>query len=351
MPTSRRRPCEARCRPSPPPSVRRALALLAALPALLAACGGGALVFEGLESPRGLTPHDGGLLVAEVGAGAITRLDPDGSRSVVVDLLPTLADGPEGAPAGPSAVIPDGADGLLFAVSEARAKGFREVYRWRPGEHPVGITGQEVLGISPPNPLTNPYDLAPAPGGGLFVSDAGANVIWRVSPVGELALYAEFPPLENPTGEGPSEMDAVPTGLALGPDGALYAAMLTGFPYPTGAALVYRLEDANGDGDALDAGEASVAARGLTAATDVAFDAHGAMLVTEFSLDMRALIELGYAEAAQAPGRLVRVRSDGGLDALADDLVSPTAVAVLAGRIFVSEEFAGRVREIRPLPR
>ncbi|MDE2765573.1 MAG: ScyD/ScyE family protein [Chloroflexota bacterium] len=326
----------------------RALALLAALPALLAACGGGALVFEGLESPRGLTPHDGGLLVAEVASGAITRLEPDGSRSVVLDLLPTLANGPEGAPAGPSAVIPDGDGGLLFAVSEARAKGFREVYRWRPGEHPMGITGQELLAVSPPNPLLNPYDLAPAPGGGLFVSDAGANVIWRVSPDGELALYADFPPLDNPTGEGPSEMDAVPTGLALGPDGALYAAMLTGFPYPTGAALVHRLEDVNGDGDALDAGEMSVAARGLTAATDVAFDADGAMLVTEFSADMRALVELGYAEAAQAPGRLVRVRPDGGLDALADDLVSPTAVAVLDGRIFVSEEFAGRVREIPP---
>ena len=324
----------------------RALALLAALPALLAACGGGPLTFEGLEFPRGLTPYDGGLLVAEVGGGAILRLDMDGSRSVILDLLPTLADGPEGAPAGPSAVIPDGADGLLFAVSEARAKGFREVYRWRPGEQPVGITGQEVIGISPPNPLLNPYDLAPAPGGGVFVSDAGANTVWRVSREGALSLYAEFPPLDNPTGEGPAEMDAVPTGLAVGPDGALYAAMLTGFPYPAGAALVHRLEDVNGDGDALDAGEMSVAARGLTAATDVAFDAHGAMLVTEFSLDMRRLVELGYAEATQAPGRLVRIRPDGSLEPLADDLVSPTAVAVLDSRTFVSEEFAGRVREV-----
>ena len=326
--------------------MRRARGLLAALPALLAACGGGPLVFEGLESPRGLMPHDGGLLVAEVGAGRITHVKTDGSHSVVLDLLPTLADGPEGAPAGPSAVMPDGEGGLFFAVSEARAKGFREVYRWRPGEQPTGITGQDLLAVSPPNPLLNPYDLARAPDGGLFVSDAGANVVWRLSLAGELTLYAEFPPLDNLTGEGPAQMDAVPTGLAVGPDGVLYAALLTGFPYPIGAAFVYRLEDANGDGDALDDGEATVAARGLTAATDVAFDAHGAMLVTEFSADMRALVELGYAEAAQAPGRLVRVRADGDLEALADDLVSPTAVAVLDGRIFVSEEFAGRVREV-----
>ena len=340
--------------------MRRALALLAALPALLAACGGGALTFDGLESPRGLTPHDGGLLVAEVAAGAVSRLEPDGSRSVVLDLLPTLADGPEGAPAGPSAVLPDGAGGLYFAVGEARAKGFREIYHWRPGEQPVGLTGQNLLAATPPNPLLNPYDLAPAPGGGLFVSDAGANVIWRLSPDGDLSLYADFPPLDNDTGEGPAQMDAVPTGMAIGPDGALYAAMLTGFPYPTGAARVHRLEDLNGDGDALDAGENSVAARGLTAATDVAFDAHGAMLVTEFSADMRALVELGYAAAAQAPGRLVRLPPnaapdaspatppDASLDVLADDLISPTAVAVLDNRIFVSEEFANRVREIRP---
>ena len=78
----------------------------------------------------------------------------------------------------------------------------------------------------------------------------------------------------------------------------------------------------------------------------MAFDDDGALLVTEFSLDMERLVQAGFAQAAQAPGRLVRWRL-GTMEVLADNLVSPTALAVLDGRIFVSEEFAGRVVEVR----
>ena len=47
------------------------------------------------------------------------------------------------------------------------------------------------------------------------------------------------------------------------------------------------------------------------------------------------------------PGRLVRWR-DGAITVVASGLVSPTAVALMDGRIYVSEEFAGRVRIIEP---
>ena len=96
----------------------------------------------------------------------------------------------------------------------------------------------------------------------------------------------------------------MPTGIALGPDGAAYVATLTGFPCPTGGARVLRLQDDNGDGDALDLGETTVYADGFTAATDVAFEADGAMLVTEYSGDMRSLAEVGFKESHLFPGRL-----------------------------------------------
>lgn len=302
-------------------------------------------VLDGLASPRGLTPQDDGrLLIAEVGGGRILVLDRQNQLSVLHEDLPWLKNGPEGAPAGVSAAVQMGG-ATYYVVGEARAKGFREVYEITPGAHPVGLTGQDPLGIHPPKPIVNPYDLLVASSGGLLVSDAGANVVWRVSLAGDIHLYARLEPQSHHTTEGQVQVETVPTGMTSGPDGATYVATLTGFPFPTGGARVLRLQDGNGDGDALDSGETTVYASGFTTATDVAFEADGAMLVTEYSGDMNALAEVGFKNSSLFPGRLVRWR-DGAITVVASDLVSPTAVAVVDGRIYVSEEFAGRVRVI-----
>ncbi len=304
-------------------------------------------IIDGLVSPRGLTPQDDGrLLIAEVGGGRILVLDRQHRLSVLHEDLPRLKNGPEGAPAGVSAAIQMG-ETTYYVMGEARAKEFREVYKVTPGAHPVGLTGQDPLGIHPPKPIVNPYDLLFASSGGLLVSDAGANVVWRVSLAGDIHLYAKLEPQSHLMPEGMVQVETVPTGMTSGPDGATYVATLTGFPFPTGGARVFRLQDGNGDGDALDPGETTVYASGFTTATDVAFEADGALLVTEYSSDMNALTEIGYKESSLFPGRLVRWR-DGAITVVASGLVSPTAVAVVDGRIYVSEEFAGRVRVIAP---
>ena len=321
------------------------MADVARLAELTAAVADSAL--EGLASPRGLTVlDDGRLLIAEVGGGRLLILDRQNRLAVLHEGLPRLKDGPEGAPAGVSAAVQMGGI-TYYVVGEDRAKEFREVYALAPGAHPVGLTGQDPLGLAPLNPITNPYDLLPAPSSGLLVSDAGANAVWRVTLAGEIHPYARLDPQTHATADGSAQVEAVPTGIALGPDGAAYVATLTGFPFPTGGARVLRLQDDNGDGDALNLGETTVYADGFTAATDVAFEADGAMLVTEYSGDMRSLAEVGFKESHLFPGRLVRWR-DGVMSVVADGLVSPTAVAVARGRIYVSEEFAGRVHVVEP---
>jgi len=242
---------------------------------------------------------------------------------------------------GPSGVAYAGG-AYYFVVGEFRDKGFREAYRYEPGGRPERLTGQDPTGLEPPNFLTNPYDLAVEPDGTLLVSDAGINAVLRVSTGGEVSTYADIAPL---TGVASTDLDSVPTGLTRGPDGALYVGILSGFPHPEGAANVYRLEDRDGDGDAMDAGETTVYAEGFTAVTDVAFDADGSLLVTEFSNDLATLDDIGYARSAEYPGRLVRWRGAGqGLEVVVDDLFSPTALAVsVDGHVFISEEFAGHV--------
>lgn len=324
-------------------------ALCALCLALTLGCGGGAerVVLEGLASPRGLTAlEDGRLLVAELGAGRLLIFGGDGEVTVHADLLPRLADGPEGAPAGVSAAVIEGGV-TYFIVGEARAKGFREVYALRQGDAPRGITGQDVMGTGPTKPLLNPFDLVRLPSGDLLVSDAGANVVWRVTLSGEIMLYADPGPIPFETATGSGETEPVPTGMATGPDGAVYLATLTGAPFPTGGARVYRMLDGNGDGDALDAGETALYATGFTTTTDVAFLPDGSMLVTEYTTDMAAIASKGYSRSGKHPGRLVRWER-GARTVAADGLVSPTSVAVVDGVAYVSEEYGGRVVAIEP---
>ena len=305
--------------------------------------GGVSPVATGLTAPRGLHPLPGGDLLIAEGGGRILRLDPDRELQTVAGQLPTATSTLYGDmyTIGPSGVTYAGG-AYYFVVGEFRDKGFREAYRYEPGGRPVRLTGQDPTGLEPPNFLTNPYDLAVEPDGSLLVSDSGINAVLRVDPDGEVSRYADIAPL---TGVASTDLDSVPTGLTRGPDGALYVGILSGHPYPPGAARVYRLEDRNGDGDAMDEDETTVYADGFTAVTDVAFDADGSLLVTELSNNLAALDDIGYARSAEYPGRLVRRRAGGqGLEVVEDGLFSPTALAVNAeGDIFVSEEFAGRV--------
>jgi len=182
-------------------------------------------------------------------------------------------------------------------------------------------------------------------GGDVLVTDSGRNSVIRITSDGHISDYAFFP--DEPIPDTGETAQAVPTGAVWGPDGALYVATLTGWPHPAGAATVYRVADTNADGDAIDDGEVTSYSTGFSAATDLAFETDGSLLVTEFSTQMKVLVsDLTLENATDLPGRLVRRAVDGTTSVVAENLVGPTAVAVLGERIFVSEEFAGRVVEV-----
>jgi sugar lactone lactonase YvrE len=132
-------------------------------------------------------------------------------------------------------------------------------------------------------------------------------------------------------------MQAVPTTVAQGPDGALYVGQLTGFPFPVGGARVYRVV----------AGQApTVYADGFTNIIDLAFGPDGTLYVLEIATN--GLL------GGDLTGRLVKVRPDGAKTTiLADPLVAPGGLAVGAdGALYVTNRsiFAGNgeVLRIRP---
>ena len=75
---------------------------------------------------------------------------------------------------------------------------------------------------------------------------------------------APFPPFQ-----------AVPTSVALGPDGDLYVGQLTGMPFPGGAASVWRVPS--------EAGVRSFTQGGFTKIIDIAFGNDGSLYVLEIS--------------------------------------------------------------------
>ena len=271
---------------------------------LVACKSGSTLDVKELHHPRGLAvTADLTLLVADAGNGRILAVTAGETPYTVADGLPVTWDGGPGADmiVGVSGLALDGSD-IIYVVGEFRGDRFRRVYRLSPDGTSVPLTNarEELL----QDGLVNPYDLVVLDGD-VFVSDAGANAVFRVQSNGEVKPYARVAEILVPGAVGTQTADAVPTGLAAGPDGALYLATLAGAPYAVGTAAIYRIDDVNDDGDALDDGEISVVLDGLTAVTDLTFTNSGWLIVAEFSRDMASLYEdLTPERAAELPGRV-----------------------------------------------
>jgi hypothetical protein len=332
------------------------VAVIFVVGAMALALGSGAFAQNGilltdLSAPRGLNPAGSDVLVADQGNGRILRVTPLGTVGVVVDGIPFSIFAEEGTEEilGVSSAIDVGGT-YYYVLGEADEPGFDSVYSVVPGQQPVLIadlgayeeannTDGDVDEAGEPELLSNPFDLISDGAGGLYVSASGANAVLHIGPDGTISPFAIFPNRANPMfpAVGGPTMDQVPTGIEVGPDGAVYVATITGFPFPPEAARVYRLEDLNADGDALDDGETTTYAEGLTFATNIAFDQDGSLLVTEFSVDA----------LSEAPGRLVRVVDGAISEVVADPLITPTGVIVTdSGEILVSMEFAGIVADV-----
>jgi hypothetical protein len=148
---------------------------------------------------------------------------------------------------------------------------------------------------------SNPYGVLAEPGSFLVV-DAGANALFRVTPDGSVETAAVFP--SRPA----RSTDAVPTSIAVGPDGAYYIGESTGVPFAAGAARVYRL---------FPGGEPEVYLTGFKMIVDLAFGPDGSLYVLQFATGPVFFT---------GPGELVRVAPDGTRTVVLTGLDAPTSV-------------------------
>jgi streptogramin lyase len=177
---------------------------------------------------------------------------------------------------------------------------------------------------------SDPYDVV-AYRGGWVVADAGANDLLYVSATGRISMLARFPTVAEQLPAGvlgnpepiTVEAQAVPTSVAVGPDGALYVSLLRGIPSDPGTAYIYRVVPGH---------QPVIWARGLTSVTGIAFDRQGSLLATEFNTG-------GLLAPPTVPGALVRISNNGQTVTTlpVPGLYQPTGIAVSAnGTVYVS---------------
>ena len=288
------------------------------------------VVASGLDSPRHLAfGSRGDLFVAEAGrggsgpcftggegpacmgaTGAVTKVDRSGHQSRIVEGLPSYANTPGDMNAiGPHGVTvldadrvfvtsggptePKDASGAtisrdtLAAQNPAADRFGRLLKIERPGQtrnvadiwaferdvNPDGAVGNPAIDSNPVDVLfDNNRDR-------FVVADAGGNAVDVVDKRGRVTALAVFPNrlVPNPFGGPDIPMQAVPTSVVMGPDGQYYVSQLTGFPFPTGGANVYRVNPRTG--------AVSVFASGFTNIMDLAFGKNGTLYVLEIDHD------------------------------------------------------------------
>jgi hypothetical protein len=325
-----------------------------------------------LANPRGMSfGPDGHLYVAESGrggsgrcmagpvggevcagsTGAITRVNVrNGRKRRIVTRLPSLA-AQEGANRGTNATGPNDVsfDGRvayftvgLGAAPAARAQfgsigqKFASLYRINRRGKVVRVadlgnyeTRRNPDAGQPGSAVyTNPYSVDATIGSRVLVTDAGGNDLLQVARRGRVRTLAVFPARQTPAppflnmpagAEIPYE--AVPTGVVRAGARSTYVGQLTGFPFPTGAAQIFRVR---GGGDPI------VKARGFTTVVDVAAGRRGTIYVLQITSNGLA--------AEPSPGKLIQIARNGKRTELAaGKLQQPTGLAVARnGDVYVA---------------
>lgn len=183
-------------------------------------------------------------------------------------------------------------------------------------------------------PESDPYSMALDEFSNLYVADAAANAIIKVTPAGQMSVFATFPATPNPLPFGPPMVDAVPTRIISKPGGGFYVCQLTGFPFLDGSAQIF-LVDATG--------AVSTYAWGLTTLTDMALDAAtGDLYVLQFGhFELDPNLPPGFAPGS---ARVTRIKPNGTQEVVLENFDLSAGLALDAqGNLYITQIATGEL--------
>lgn len=273
-------------------------------------------IVDGLIGPLGLeVTANGTIYVSETFAGLVTRVLPDGTRTVlfqsegaspngvassvagrVVVTLSIFPEDPSGPPLDTTLVEvrPDGSSKTLASLLDhevtnnpdgGQTYGFLNL----PDNCAAKLPDFGEPGLLPYTGIieSNPYKVATLSAVGFAVADAAGNDILRVDRTGRTTTVAVLPPIPQRITFAAARQfgfplctvgriftsEPVPTDVEVGPDGFWYVSALPGSPELPGSGSVYRVDPSTG--------EVSLVSRGFSGAVDLAVADDGTIYVAE----------------------------------------------------------------------
>jgi hypothetical protein len=281
----------------------------------------------------------------------------------------------KGTKRGTSTTIVEGVQLVDVAVTPDGAGwgigGDRILYRQAPGgpiEAILDITAYQKADPDPyNNPVedpaeTNPFGLAALKSNDVLIADAAGNDIIRVKPDGTAWTIARFTrrlvktdKVGDPNLPPKLPAEAVPTSIAIGPDGWAYVGQLVGFPGRPGSAYIWRVNP-NAHDALCDVAHRTRACKtwkgGFTSIMDLAFDSrNGTLYVYEIARKGWLAFEEGFTTGVFPKAVLLEVRSGHKLRELVKDKLSQPGGIVVArdGTILVTDGMftGGRLLRVR----
>lgn len=303
-----------------------------------------------LLAPSGLTQTATGVLVVDRDSSRVLDVTAAGAVTVVAGTGTAAFSGDGGAPlaatfAGPLGVAAVGGTVYIADTGNGRVRSIGATVATVAGNG-TGASGNG--GLARAAQLASPRGLAADAAGSVYVADASAAQVRRISPAGVIASFAGTGSPGSSGDGGPATAALLTSPVAVAVDGAgrvfISDSAANKVRRVDTSGLIATVAGTGANGSGGDGGAATAAQ--LSRPAGLAFDPSGRLLIADYGNNKVRRVDVGGTITTVAGSGTSGFTGNGGA-ATAAQLAGPEGVAVAAdGTIYVADSTNDRVRKI-----